>query len=138
METTYYFVLGMLSVITLIFVGVMAWGLLKINKQQTHLLNIEEDIENVRKIIGDEMNYTKSRMEVERSDINRQFEDTYRRMAELDREQLTLISHTEENSNKYTDRRIDKMIDTYLNDNSGEVVNGLKSIRLKKKNLLKG
>ena len=42
METT-YFVLGMLSVFALILIGVITWGLLMINKQQTQIKNLQED-----------------------------------------------------------------------------------------------
>jgi len=113
METT-YFVLGMLSVVALIFIGVIAWGMFKISKQQTEIKNLNEQITSVVRTISSEMEYTSRRIDSERrnmydeivnrnNDIQRQFEDVYRQLKEC-----------EGNSNRYTDKRIDKLIDTYF------------------------
>ncbi len=40
METT-YFVLGVLTVVAVIVAGVITWGLLMINKQQTQILLVD-------------------------------------------------------------------------------------------------
>ena len=113
METT-YFVLGMLSVVALIFIGVIAWGMFKISKQQTEIGNLQEDIQRLVRTISQEIEYTTRRIDSERrniydeivnrnNDIQRQFEDVYRQLKEC-----------EDNSNRYTDKRIDKLIDTYF------------------------
>jgi hypothetical protein len=113
METT-YFVLGMLSVVALIFIGVITWGMFKISKQQTEIENLNEQITSVVRTISSEMEYTSRRIDSERrnmydeivnrnNDIQRQFEDVYRQLKEC-----------EDNSNRYTDKRIDKLIDTYF------------------------
>ena len=113
METT-YFVLGMLSVVALIFIGVIAWGMFKISKQQTEIENLNEQITSVMRTISSEMDYTSRRIENERreiydeitnrnNDIQRQFEDVYRQLKDV-----------EDNSGRYTDKRIDKLIDTYF------------------------
>ena len=113
METT-YFVLGMLSVVALIFIGVIAWGMFKISKQQTEIGNLKEDIQRLVRTISQEIEYTTRRIDSERrniydeivnrnNDIQRQFEDVYRQLKEC-----------EDNSNRYTDKRIDKLIDTYF------------------------
>ena len=113
METT-YFVLGMLSVVALIFIGVIAWGMVKISKQQTEIENLNEQITSVMRTISSEMDYTSRRIENERreiydeitnrnNDIKRQFEDVYRQLKDV-----------KDNSGRYTDKRIDKLIDTYF------------------------
>ena len=113
METT-YFVLGMLSVVALIFIGVITWGMFKISKQQTEIGNLQEDIQRWVRTISQEIEYTTRRIDSERrniydeivnrnNDIQRQFEDVYRQLKEC-----------EDNSNRYTDKRIDKLIDTYF------------------------
>jgi len=113
METT-YFVLGMLSVVALIFIGVIAWGMFKISKQQSEIENLNEQITSVMRTISSEMDYTSRRIENERreiydeitnrnNDIQRQFEDVYRQLKDV-----------EDNSGRYTDKRIDKLIDTYF------------------------
>ena len=117
METT-YFVLGMLSVVALIFIGVIAWGMFKISKQQTEIGNLNEDTQGLVRTISQEMDYTNRRIDNERHDIRtevrgnvdrleRQFEDICR---ELDNRIKDSISE----SNSYTDKRIDKLIDTYF------------------------
>ena len=113
METT-YFVLGMLSVVALIVIGVIAWGLLMINKQKTQIKNLQEDIQGLMRTISTEMEYTSRRIDNERrniydeianrnNDVQKQLEYAFRG-----------IQESEENSSKYTDKRIDKLIDTYF------------------------
>jgi len=102
METT-YFVLGVLSVVALIFIGVIAWGMFKISKQQTEIGNLKEDIQGLMRTISQEIEYTSRRIDNERIDIHRNLEKVYQQFKEC-----------EENSVRYTDKRIDKLIDTYL------------------------
>ena len=117
METT-YFVLGMLSVVALIFIGVIAWGMFKISKQQTEIGNLQEDIQGLMRTISQEIDYTTRRMDTERQNIHSEFRENNDR---LDR-QLTDVWRGMDNriidsikeSNSYTDKRIDKLIDTYF------------------------
>jgi len=102
METT-YFVLGVLSVVALIFIGVIAWGMFKISKQQTEIGNLKEDIQGLMRTISQEIEYTSRRIDNERIDTHRNLEKVYQQFKEC-----------EENSARYTDKRIDKLIDTYL------------------------
>ena len=113
METT-YFVLGMLSVVALIFIGVIAWGMFKISKQQIEIKNLNDGYNSLIRTISQEIEYTTRRIDSERrdtydeivnrnNDIQRQFEDVYRQLKQC-----------EDNSNRYTDKRIDKLIDTYF------------------------
>ena len=113
METT-YFVLGMLSVVALIFIGVIAWGMFKISKQQTQIGNLQEDIQRLARTISQEIEDTTRRIDSERQYIQsgvrehndrleRQITDIWRGMTDCVKE-----------SNSYTDKRIDKLIDTYF------------------------
>ena len=68
METT-YFVLGVLTVVAAIVVGVITWGLLMINKQKTQIKNLQEDIQGLVRTISNEMEHTSRRIDNERRNI---------------------------------------------------------------------
>jgi predicted PurR-regulated permease PerM len=112
METT-YFVLGMLSVVALIFIGVIAWGMFKISKQQTEIGNLKEDIQGLVRTISQEIEDTTRRIDYERQNIQsgvREHNDRLeRQITDIWRGMTDSISE----SNSYTDKRIDKLIDTY-------------------------
>jgi plastocyanin domain-containing protein len=59
----------MLSVFALILIGVITWGLLMINKQQTQIKNLQEDIQGLMRTISTEMEYTSRRIDNERRNI---------------------------------------------------------------------
>lgn len=113
METTYYFVLGMLSVVALIFIGVIAWGMFKISKQQTEIGNLQEDIQGLVRTISREIEDTTRRIDSERQYIQfgvKEHNDRLEReITNIWRSMTDSISE----SNSYTDKRIDKLIDTY-------------------------
>jgi predicted PurR-regulated permease PerM len=112
METT-YFVLGVLSVIALIFIGIIAWGMFKISKQQTEIGNLKEDIQQLVRTISREIEDTTRRIDSERQYIQsgvREHNDRLeRQITDIWRGMTDSISE----SNSYTDKRIDKLIDTY-------------------------
>ena len=112
METT-YFVLGMLSVVALIFIGVIAWGMFKISKQQTEIGNLKEDIQQLVRTISQEIEYTTRRIDSERqyiqSEVREHNDRLERQITDIWRAMTDSISE----SNSYTDKRIDKLIDTY-------------------------
>ena len=112
METT-YFVLGVLSVIALIFIGIIAWGMFKISKQQTEIGNLKEDIQQLVRTISREIEDTTRRIDSERQYIQsgvREHNDRLeRQITDIWRAMTDSISE----SNSYTDKRIDKLIDTY-------------------------
>jgi len=116
METT-YFVLGMLSVVALIFIGVIAWGMVKISKQQTEIGNLKEDIQGLVRTISQEIEDTTRRIDYERQNIQsevRGYSDRLeRQITDIWRGIDTRIMDSVNESNSYTDKRIDKMIDTY-------------------------
>jgi len=117
METT-YFVLGMLSVVALIFIGVIAWGMFKINKQQTEIGNLKEDIQQLMRTISQEIEYTTRRIDSERqyiqSEVRENNDRLERQITDIWRGTDTKITDCISESNSYTDKRIDKLIDTYF------------------------
>ena len=117
METT-YFVLGMLSVVALIFIGVIAWGMFKISKQQTEIGNLQEDIQGLVRTITQEIDYTNRRMDTERQNIHSEFRENNdrleRQLTDIWRGMDTRFTDSIKESNSYTDKRIDKLIDTYF------------------------
>ena len=117
METT-YFVLGMLSVVALIFIGVITWGMFKISKQQTEIGSLKDDIQGLLRTISQEIEYTTRRMDTERQNIHSEFRENNdrleRQLTDIWRGMDTRITDSIKESNSYTDKRIDKLIDTYF------------------------
>ena len=117
METT-YFVLGMLSVVALIFIGVIAWGMFKISKQQTEIGSLQENIQGLVRTISQEIEDTTRRIDSERryiqSEVREHNDRLERQFTDIWRGIDTRIMDSISESNSYTDKRIDKMIDTYF------------------------
>ena len=117
METT-YFVLGMLSVVALIFIGVITWGMFKISKQQTEIGSLKEDIQVLMRTISQEIEYTTRRIDSERqyiqSEVRENNDRLERQLTDIWRGMDTRITDSIKESNSYTDKRIDKLIDTYF------------------------
>ena len=117
METT-YFVLGVLSVVALIVIGVITWGLLMINKQKTQIKNLQEDIQGLMRTISTEMEYTSRRIDNERQNIHSDLREYNNRMesqvSDIWRQIESTKKDTISESNSYVDKRIDKLIDTYF------------------------
>ena len=118
MEMTYYFVLGVLSVFALILIGVITWGLLMINKQQTQIKNLQEDIQGLMRTISTEMEYTSRRIDNERQNIHSDLREYNNRMesqvSDIWRQIESTKKDTISESNSYVDKRIDKLIDAYF------------------------
>ena len=117
METT-YFILGVLSVVALIFIGVIAWGTFKISKQQIQIKNLQEDIQGLLRTISNESEYTSRRIDNERQNIHSDLREYNNRMesqvTDIWRQIESIKKDTISESNSYTDKRIDKLIDTYF------------------------
>ena len=117
METT-YFVLGVLTVVAVIVAGVITWGLLMISKQQKEIGNLKEDIQGLVRTISQEIEDTTRRIDYERQNIQsevRVYSDRLeRQITDIWRGIDTRIMDSVNESNSYTDKRIDKMIDTYF------------------------
>jgi len=120
MEIT-YFALGMLSMVALVFVGVIVWGLFKVLKIERQIVAIKENdklefdnvhrqFDNVYRAIGELKNsstrdlYEYSRTTNEKFERMEQFE--MKRFDEL----LVLINNRFDDSIRYTDKRIDKSL----------------------------
>jgi len=120
---TMYFILGMLAMVALAFVGVVVVGLIKINKQQRKIKDLEESMR------FDKENYQRQLEGVYRSqdDQNRNFWEHMRNAETGLEKQFETIK---KESNSYTDSRIDKLIDTYFEmreiekKNKKQVING--------------
>jgi predicted PurR-regulated permease PerM len=112
METT-YFVLGILSVVALIFIGVIAWGMVKISKQQTEIGNLKEDIQGLVRTISQEIEDTTRRIDYERQNIQLEFRGYNDRLEKQITDIWRGMTDSISESNSYTDKRIDKLIDTY-------------------------
>lgn len=104
---TMYFVLGVLSMIAVIFVAVVVWGLLKIKKQEKVINDLNLRIENDRRDF-----YEESRRMSQT--IDRRVEDVWGGFRDLRNEMVELSKSDVELSKSYTDSRIDKLIDNYF------------------------
>jgi len=113
METT-YFVLGVLTVVAVIVASVITWGLLTINKQQKQIKNLQEDIQGLLRTISNESEYTSRRIDSERRNLQDDIQYLKNNFEKQLEHALRGIQETEEKSSRYTDKRIDKVIDTYL------------------------
>jgi len=94
-----YFALGMLSMLALVFVGVIVWGLVKVLRIERQIVGIKEnqrfDVDNVQRQFDD----------VYRS-IGDHRDDSSRAMDNLWRE----VTIKFDESIRYTDKRIDKSL----------------------------
>ena len=111
METT-YFVLGMLSIISVIFVALVVWGIVKINGLSKAIKQHEVEISNLNRTIWE--NHHELREDLNRridsmnnhannyeKDLNRQLDIRFKDMYDE-------IGHTR----SYIDSRIDKVTGT--------------------------
>jgi predicted PurR-regulated permease PerM len=112
METT-YFVLGALTVVAVIVAGVITWGLLMISKQQTEIGNLKEDIQGLVRTISQEIEDTTRRIDYERQNIQLEFRGYNDRLEKQITDIWRGMTDSISESNSYTDKRIDKLIDTY-------------------------
>lgn len=108
---TMYFILGMLSIIATIFIGVIVWGIVKITKLLKQVKLQEEYIADVNKDLwgGIERRYEDLQRRLD--GMNRNAHD---RVTDLQREIEKRIDDSNAASFSYTDRRIDKLVDTYF------------------------
>jgi hypothetical protein len=108
----------MLSVVALIFIGVIAWGMVKISKLQSDIGSLQENIQGLVRTISQEIEDTTRRIDSERryiqSEVREHNDRLERQLTDIWRGIDTRIMDSVNESNSYTDKRIDKMIDTYF------------------------
>ena len=95
METT-MFTLGVLSIILAALVATVVYGIVTVLKLKTETRNIYRQ------------------MYEERQNIYRKFEDTHRDINMIEATMHNQIQHATAGSTSYTDKRIDKLVDTYF------------------------
>ena len=95
METT-MFTLGVLSIILAALVATVVYGIVTVLKLKTETRNIYRQ------------------MYEERQGIYRKFEDTHRDINMIEATMHNQIQHATAGSTSYTDKRIDKLVDTYF------------------------
>jgi predicted PurR-regulated permease PerM len=118
METTMYFIFGMLTIIAIAFAVVIVVGMVKINKQQKTVEELNERIkglhldhsqqfDNVYRNIDQTQNELYRQINESRQAASSNIENVYRDVSNHFTDALT-------QSKSYTDSRIDKLIDTYF------------------------
>lgn len=122
METTMYFIFGMLTIIAIAFAVVIIVGIVKINRQQKTVEELNERIKGLH------LDHSKQFDNVY-TNIDQTQNELYRQISELRQSMTSNIetiyrdSHRDVNnhftdaltqSKSYTDSRIDKLIDTYF------------------------
>ena len=90
------FTLGVLSIILAALVATVVYGIVTVLKLKTETRNIYRQ------------------MYEERQDIYRKFEDTHRDINMIEATMHNQIQHATAGSTSYTDKRIDKLVDTYF------------------------
>ena len=112
---TMYFVLGMLSIIGVIAIATIVWGIVKISKLLKVIKQQEEWIINNERQIHDTLYRLREdlerRMDVMDRHANGYVTDLQREMEVKTNSQIT---DAVTQSTSYTDKRIDKLIDTYF------------------------
>jgi hypothetical protein len=125
METV-YFVLGMLSIVAFLFVCATVWGMFKITKLLKQSKQQEQDIVQLNQESWNNLIRA-------REDIDRRLDNMDRyateRTAELSRELEKRMDDVATAACSYTDRRVDKLIDTYFE---------MKEFKKSNKQMLKG
>lgn len=98
---TMYFVLGMLSIIAAAIVSVLVWGIVKINKQQQRLDNIQRMIDEAPRELNERFN-------VLYRDLDDRTSWIHRRIDEYDAN----INRRIDETHSYIDSRVDKALGT--------------------------
>ena len=106
----FYFVLGMLSVVGLILVGLIVWGVLKIRNQERSINMLQQKVDEMpREFYSSTRDMTQI--------IDKRFDDVWNSFGEMRRDMHEADKGNYEGSKSYTDSRIDKLIDLYMVDN---------------------
>ena len=90
------FTLGVLSIILAALVATVVYGIVTVLKLKTDITNVYRQIDN------------------EYQQARRRFEDMQRDVNMIEATMLNQIQHAAAGSTSYTDKRIDKLVDTYF------------------------
>ena len=124
METTAY-VLGMLTITLVAMISVIVVGIVKIIKLQKHVkeinLNYYRDMDHIHRRIDDTNSEIWRQFERAGKDVT-MVEQTLMNQIDKNRQEMDrgfimiheALSHENEHGKRYTDSRIDKLIDTYF------------------------
>ena len=104
---TMYFVLGMLSVVGLILIGLIVWGVLKMRNQERSVNMLQQRVDEMPREFYSSSRDMTQHIDKRFDDVWNSFQETRRDMHEYDKNHF-------EASKSYTDSRIDKLIDTYF------------------------
>ena len=107
-----YFALGMLSMLALVFVGVIVWGLVKVIKIQRQIdvikKNDEKEFDHLYQRIDKDAQYSNEHFR----EFSREYDRKLQQMTEYEikrfDELLKIIQSSYDDSIRYTDRRVDK------------------------------
>ncbi len=114
---TIYFTFGVLSVIAVIIIMVIVYGIVKVYKQQSEITNLWRAIEDGQRQIREEAHWSQN-------ELNGRFRDIYEQIERS-------FDNAKGTANAYTDSRVDKL-EAKLTGTS-EV-----QVQLNNKSLLKG
>ena len=106
---TLYFILGMLSVVTVVLTVVAVYGIVKYNQSQTQINNLQREIEEVQRGMWRESESINRR-------IDRDDESKWRAMDEFNKRLEELQS--------YIDSRVDKLDAKYTPKGVKQQING--------------
>jgi len=127
---TMYFVLGMLSIIAAAIVSVLVWGIVKINKQQQSLNDINRQLETQSRELNERFIEMHRDMDQRSSWIHQRIDEYHAKLHDrIDRESAEVNRRIEEDdanasreyeriyneiaeARSYTDSRIDKVLST--------------------------
>lgn len=120
MEIT-YFALGMLSMVALMFIGVIVWGLFRVSKIERQFVDIKENVkfetnvtqrqfENVYRVIDDIKESCMRDFQSFHSEITNKFDKMEQFEIKRFDELLRIINDRYDDSIRYTDKRIDKTL----------------------------
>jgi predicted PurR-regulated permease PerM len=106
METT-MFTLGVLSIILAALVAIVVYGIVMVLKLKKELYNAREDRSNIWRQLHENNRDVCSH-------FDRKIEDTHRDINMIEATMHNQIQYATTQSTSYTDKRIDKLVDTYF------------------------
>lgn len=118
METTMYFIFGMLTIIAIAFAVVIIVGIVKINRQQKTVEELNERIKGLHLDHSKQFDNVYTNIDQTQNELFRQLNDrgntTAMNAESMYRDVRDQITDAVTVSKSYTDSRIDKLIDTYF------------------------